>query len=175
MTAEILSIIAVCISGITAICSASIPAILNYCAKKAELKAQKKREAEQAYNAKFEAFYQKHYNIVKGLSNHYECWKNNPKHSSKILEFIIEIKSEFPYSISYWLNEFSNKIRNYKAGDNLDSAYNRCRQIIIESYGARITGETPDYLLSDILKVVLKERFDELQHATSKDLKFYNI
>jgi Na+-translocating ferredoxin:NAD+ oxidoreductase RnfC subunit len=63
MTSEMLSIIAVCISGATAVCSATIPAILSFITKKAELASQKQREDTQAYNTKFEAFYNKHLQI----------------------------------------------------------------------------------------------------------------
>ena len=65
MTAEILSIIAVCISGITAVCSACVPAILNAKTKREELALKRKieeerlnREKEQECETKFEMFYQ---------------------------------------------------------------------------------------------------------------------
>ena len=175
MTAEILSIIAVCISGVTAICSASIPAILNYKAKKAELKAQKAREHEQTYNAKFEVFYQTHLKILKDFSNLYECWKTNPENSTELLEFIRKIAPEFRMSTSHWLYVLAGKIENYKAGDNFDKEYERCENLILHCYGVRVSADTPDYLMSEMLKVVLKERFDELQHATSKDFHFHML
>ena len=57
MTAEILSIIAVCISGVTAICAATIPAILSYKNKKVELGIQIKQSKQKEYEAKFENFF----------------------------------------------------------------------------------------------------------------------
>ena len=174
MTAEILSIIAVAISGVTAVFSATVPAILSYKAKKAELKAQKAREDKEEYNAKFEIFYQTHLKIVQDFSNLYDCWKANPQNSVDIIEFIRKVAPEFRLSTSHWLNELAGKIANFKTGDNLDDDFKRCKLLILQCYGVKVSANTPDYLMSEILRVVLKERFDELQHATSKDFHFHS-
>lgn len=175
MTPELLSIIAIIMSGATAVCSTTIPAIISYKTKKAELKAQKKREEEQAYNAKFEAFYQKHFHIINDFSTRYENWKLLHSNKSEFLVFINNIAPEFPYSIRNYLYDFANKIKNNAPDDDLDSDYDKCRQLILDSYGVSISASTPSYLLSDILRIVLKERFDELQHASSKDLKLHHL
>lgn len=174
MSSEILSIIAVAISGVTAIYSTSIPAILSFLSKKAELKAQKAREQEQAYNAKFEVFYQNHLKILKDFLNLYGEWKINPDNSTELLEFISTTAPEFRLSTNHWLYEFADKVKNYKPGDNLDEDYDKCKNLILHSYGVRVSADTPDYLMSEMLKVVLKERFDELQHATSEDFNFHS-
>ena len=169
MTAEILSIIAVCISGVTAICAASIPAILNYRIKKEELKDKRK----QLDDEKFEIYYQAHWQVLKDFAELYEQWKADPYTSFKLIDFIKEIAPEFRLSINNWLYKFADKIAAYKPGENLDDDYKRCRQLILDSYGVRVSANTPDDFMSDILRVVLRERFDELQHATSKDFKFH--
>lgn len=175
MTAEILSIIAVSISSFAALFSATIPAILNYEIKKADRKAKIELENQQKNEVKFEMFYQKHLKILNDFSILYENWKNEPKNNSDILKFINEIAMEFRISISHWLHKFAEQIANYKTGDNLDEEYKRCRQLILNSYGIKISADTPDYLLSEILKVVLKEKFNELQNATSKDFHFHRF
>ena len=172
MTSETISLIAVVISGINAIITASIPAILSYQAKKNELKAKKLLEKEKAYNDKFQEFYQRHLKILTDFHYYYNVWKADPQKSAQIIEYIQTIAPEFRLWVSEKLKDFANKIANYKEGDNLDSVHKLCVQLILASYGVRVTAETPDYLMSEILKVVLKERFDELQKASSKNFHF---
>lgn len=175
MTSEIIaSIVTVCVSGVFSTITVVVPTILSYKAKKAELKAQKAREQEQAYNAKFEVFYQNHIQILKTFSNLYGEWKINPIYNTALLEFISSTAPEFRLSTNHWLYEFADKVKNYKTGDNIDEDYEKCKRLILKSYGVNVSSDTPSYLMSEMLKVVLKERFDELQHATSKDFHFHS-
>ncbi len=177
MTAEILSIIAVCISGITAVCSATIPAILNYRVKKEELRDKKKREETQAYEAKFKEFYQAHLKVLKEFSELYIQWGGSTTWAKKyaLIDYIYKIAPEFRLWLKNRLLEFASKVENHKTEDNIDEYYQNCVKGILHSYGVNVSSCTPDIFMSDMLKVVLREQFDKLQHATSKDFHFHKL
>lgn len=175
MTAEILSIIAVCISGITAVCSASIPAILNFMLKRAELKEKKDNEAQQEYQAKFEKFYQEHLKVLNDFSDLYGKWIGYTNASAKyeLINFIYKIANQFQPQIRKNLLYFVDRINNSGKQGDINEEYQKCINSILRSYGLIITTNTPNFLTSDILKIVLKDRFDELQKSKSEDYFVY--
>jgi hypothetical protein len=102
----------------------------------------------------------------------YETWKLNQQNTTQFIKFINVTALEFDYSISHWLNVFADEIANYAQGDDLDKDYQKCKSLILKSYGICLSADTPNCLLSERLKVVLKEQFDTLQKITSRDLNF---
>lgn len=176
MTAEILSIIAVCISGITAICSAAVPAILNYKIKKAELVLQTKRENEQKSDIKFQEFYEAHLKVVTDFSELYAEWKNDARATNrdKLIIYVSKLSDQFRDNIKNSLIEFATKIKNFKPGDNLDEEYYKCFNLILKSYGVRATWRSPNILISDMLKVALREQFYQLRSSTTYNLEFHH-
>lgn len=175
MTAEILSIIAVCISGLTAVCSASVPAILNYKMKKAELAERRKREEQQEYEAKFEVFYQSHLKILTEFSKLYVCLKNDPSafNKSSLIAFVSNLAVQFRDNIQTALTDFNAKVKDYSKGNNLDEEYKSCLNLILKSFGVRVSGYTPNIIMPDMLKIALKEQFEQLQNSTTSDLRFF--
>lgn len=177
LSSEIISIIAVSISGITSICAAVIPAVLSYRIKKEELKAKLEQEKQQAYEAKFEEFYQEHLQILNDFSTYYVRWQSNKTETNKglVVKYLNQIAPQFRLWLRKKLYDFANKLENYKIGDNIDEEYYKCRQSILHSYGINVSAETPDFFMSDILKVVLREQFDALQKTTSKGLRLHKF
>lgn len=175
MTAEVLSIIAVCISGVTAVCSATIPAILSYNIKKAELKDKKEREAQEEYEAKFEKFYQEHLKVLNDFSELYIQWIGSTDVSTRyrLINFVYKISNQFQLPVRKNLLHFVDTI-NEVGIRGADEEYQKCLKSILWSYGLTITADTPNFFTSDILKIVLKDRFDELQKSTSKDYSVYD-
>ncbi len=169
MTAEQLSIIAVCISGIATIFAASSPAIFNFIIKKKELDLQEKRD----FDANFEEYYQRHVKVLKDFSNYYAEWTESPNNNIEIITFLKDIAPEFRLSVSSWFYKLIEKIANYKEGDNLDDDYKLCRILILQSYGVRISADTPGYFLSDMLRVTLRKQFKKLQRAKIKEFRFH--
>lgn len=173
MWPEILSIIAVCISGAAAVCSACVPAILNAKTKKEELALKReieeyklKREREQENEAKFEVFYQSHLKVVTEFSERYVRWKNTPSETTKseLVTFVSKLSEKFRDNIKSALNDFVVKIRNCTSGKNLDEDYKICLNLILNSFGVCLSASFPDILLSDILKAALKEQYYKLQN-----------
>ena len=143
MTAEILSIIAVCISGITAVCSACVPAILNAKTKREELALKRKieeerlnREKEQECETKFEMFYQSHLKVLTDFSEYYVQWKNSHSEYAKsdLVIYVSKLSVQFRNDVQSALNDFIFKINNCNDGDNLDEDYKNCRDFIIKSF-----------------------------------------
>lgn len=172
MLAEILSIIAVCISGITAICSACVPAILAAKTKREELALKRQIEEEklhqekvQAYEAKFEEFYQAHLKVLTSFSSYYVNWKNYGSITSKseLVAYVSKLSEQFRDNIQKALNDFVVKIKNYDSGDYLEKEYKNCLNLILESFGVDSSAFFPDILLPDILKSTLRIQFDKLQ------------
>lgn len=183
MTAEILSIIAVCISGITAVCSACVPAILNAKTKREELAFKRKieeerlnREKEQECETKFEMFYQSHLKVLTDFSEYYVQWKNSHSEYAKsdLVIYVSKLSVQFRNDVQSALNDFIFKINNCNDGDNLDEDYKNCRDFIIKSFGVRL-GRFPDILLTDILKSTLRERFYKLQNLKSDSFGQFNF
>lgn len=176
MMTEILSIIAVCISGAAAVCSACVPAILNAQTKKAELALKReieeeklKREKEQEYEAKFEAFYQSHVKVVTEFSERYVRWKNTSSETTKseLVNFVSKLSEKFRDNVQCALNEFANSIKKCTSGKNLDEEYKNCLNLILNSFGVRLSPGFPDILLSDILKAALKKQYSQLQNLNT--------
>lgn len=173
MMTEILSIIAVCISGAAAVCSACVPAILNAQTKKKELalkreieEEKQKREKEQEYDAKFEMFYQSHLKILTDFSNYYVKLQNSVFTAAKfeLITYVSKLSKQFRGDVQIALNDFVDKIKNSNSGDNLDEDYKNCVNLILNSFGVRPSASFPDILLSDILKGGLKLQFNKLQN-----------
>ena len=171
MTAEILSIIAVCISGVTAICAATIPAILSYKNKKVELGIQIKQSKQKEYEAKFEIFFNEHINIIKKLSELYGQWKTDAQKASELISFIYKIANEFNFwmrcTFYYWAQTIIENADNKE----IERMFNECMGCLLASYGIDYCSNSTKFLMSDMLKIVLRERFDELQNSSSKDFK----
>lgn len=165
LSSEIISIIAVSISGVTSICAAVIPAVLSFKVKKEELKAKLEREKQQAYETKFEEFYQEYITVLNNFSNFYANWKNTFSEIAKsdLVIYVSTLSLQFCKEVQTALNDFANKIKNYKDGDNFDKDYKNCINLILKNYGINISC-MPDILLPDILKGALKIQFDKLQN-----------
>ncbi len=173
MLPEILSIIAVVISGVTAVTSACVPAIINAQNKKRELALKReleedrlKREREQEQEAKFELFYQAHLKVVTDFSEYYVKWKNSYSEfaKSELLIYIGKLSTQFRGKVQSALNDFVEKINTFNGSDSLDTDYKNCQRLIFNSFGAILADCFPDILLSDILKTALKEQFYKLQN-----------
>lgn len=167
MTAEILSIIAVCISGITAICSACVPAILSYKAKLTEIRINKEIEAQKEDEANFELFYRQHIDILNELSIRYMDWKVNKQEKFALLCFLDKMVHEFKHSCDS-VHELYNRVNNYQDGDDLDLLYNQCLDEILNYYGVRVYANTPNVLTSDMLKIILRKKFNDLKTSTGE-------
>ncbi len=173
MITEILSVIAVCISGVTAVCSACVPAILNAKTKKEELALKReleeerlRREKEQEYETKFEAFYQAHLKVLTDFSDYYVQWKNTLSEVAKtnLVTCINKLSVQFHNDVQISLNDFVVKINSYKNGKNIDEDYKNCLSLILNSFGVRLSAGFPDILLPDLLKSALKIQFNKLQN-----------
>ena len=168
MTTEIISIIAVCISGITALCSACVPAILNAKTKREELALKREIEEEklkQEREAQFENFYQAHIKILDDFLECYINWKNRFTEVSKfvLVTYVSKLSLQFRGDVQKALNDFVNKIQNYNTGDNFDEDFKNCLDLILKSYGLSHS-EGSGILLSDILRSTLKTKYNKLQN-----------
>ena len=178
MMTEILSIIAVCISGAAAVCSACVPAILNAKTKKEELALKReleeeklRREREQENEAKFEAFYQSHLKVVTEFSERYVRWKNASSETTKseLVNFVSKLSEKFRDNVQQALNEFAIKIKDCPSGENLDEDYRTCLNRILNSFGVCLCDSFPDILLPDILRAALKKQYLQLQNNVKTD------
>ncbi len=172
MLTEILSIIAVCISGITAICSACVPAILNAKTKREELALKRKieeeklkHEKEQANEAKFEEFYQSHLKVLTNFSSYYVRWKNvrSEVTKSELVSYVSRLSEQFRDNIQKTLNDFAVKIKNCYSDETIEKEYKTCLNLILDSFGVDCSTYFPDILLPDILKSTLRIQFNKLQ------------
>lgn len=173
MTPEEMSLFAVVLSGSCAVVSAAIPAIVHVVVKRLELKAQKQREEGERYEREFEKYYLSHVQIVKEFQNLYENWKVDCTAKSEIMIFIHEIAHEFRSTTHSKLEELYKSIGDFKHGDDvqkIDEKFQSCIQLILERYGLKLSGSTPNYFISDMLRIVLREQFDVLKKSKSKDL-----
>lgn len=183
MITEILSIIAVCISGAAAVCSACVPAILNAKTKREELALKReieeeklRREKEQEYESKFETFYQIHLKVLTDFSDYYVQWKKTLSETAKLelTTYVSKLSAQFRNNIQNALNEFILKIKDYNGVDNIDEEYKNCISLILDGYGVRISANFPNILLSDILKSALKVQFSKLQNIKTDSYgRFY--
>ncbi len=177
MTPEILSIIAVCISGLTAVCSATVPAILNYKAKKAVLAERREREQQHENEEKFEVFYKTHLQVITDFSTFYFRCKSEPGeyNKSKLVSFLNNLSVQFRDDIQKALADFAIKVKSFSRGDNFDDDYFNCLNMILSSYGVRVSVYTPNILMPDMLKIALRAQFDKLSKSTTDDLSFRAI
>lgn len=183
MLPEILSIIAVCISGVTAICSACVPAILNAKTKKEELALKReieyeklKREREQENEIKFEEYYQSHLKVLTDFSEYYVQWGSTFSEiaKSQLVSYVNRLAAQFRNNVQSALNDFAQKVNTFYDDDNLDKDYKNCVNLILNSFGVQLSGGFPDILLPDILKSALKKQFLELQNLKADSFgRFY--
>lgn len=177
---EIVSLVSIFMSGLTAVGTALLPAFFNYRLKKQErldklvLEEEKRKLSEiQKFNSDFEQYYQAHLQIISNLTEHYGKWKSGIN-NQKLISYIYQIAPQFPHYEANQLYNFATKVTALKQGDDIDTVFNKLISDIFHCFGLRESANTPSFLKSEMLRTVLLEEFKKKDYAHIANLNLHS-